>query len=232
VTTTIVMRLLIATLKGGPGKTTTAILLAVALARKGLSVVVICADTRTRGATDWVQESERLGYTVPFKLAIWHPEKDGSLLDYATKIERATGAHAVMIDTGGEQPEAFAYGCLYADHLICPVGPMTGELRRIVETYRNAAAISAKSPLQISVLLTRCPQRGRGKALTARQDLTSDLRDSDGNPDPDKPYALGLRVLSTEITRAVAYDEFNCTIPDDVGEYDELADELLLDVKV
>lgn len=229
---TTVLRLLIATLKGGPGKTTTAILLAIALARasktrpRGLNVVVICADTRTRGATDWVQEAERIGDTVPFKLAIWH-ESDGPLSEYARKIERQVNADVVIVDTGGEQPEAFVHGCMYADWLICPVGPMKGELRRIVETFRHGHAINdSGSRLDISVLLTRCPQAGKGKAKQARDDLTTDLRDEEGNYDPDTPYALGLDVLATEITRAVAYDEFYGTVPEDVGEYTQLADEI------
>lgn len=152
------LRLLIATLKGGPGKTTTAVLVAIALARLGYQVVVICADTRTRGATDWVQEAERLGFTVPFRLAIWH-DRDGPLSEFARMVERKTGADIIIIDTGGEQPEAFVHGCMYAQRLICPVGPMEGELRRIVETYRHAQAIhNSGSPLTVNVLLTRCPQ--------------------------------------------------------------------------
>ncbi|MFC0436113.1 ParA family protein [Kutzneria buriramensis] len=222
-----ILRLLIATLKGGPGKTTSVILLAIALARRNYNVVVICADTRTRGATDWVQESLRLGYTVPFKLAIWE-EKNGPLSAFARTVEQQTGADAVLIDTGGEQPEAFAHGCLYADKLIMPVGPMNGELRRILETYRHAAAINESgSKLDISVLLTRVPQAGKGKAREAREDLSTDLRAADGTPDPDKPYALGLHVLTAEITRAGAYDEMYCIIPDDVGEYEDLCTELV-----
>ena len=224
---TTVLRLLIATLKGGPGKTTTAVLLAVALARQGLRVVVICADTRTRGATDWVQEAERIGDSVPFKLAIWH-DHDGPLSEFARKVERQTEADVVIVDTGGEQPEAFVHGCMYAGWLISPVGPMKGELRRIVETFRHGHAINASgSRLAISVLLTRCPQAGKGKAKQARDDLTTDRRDEEGNYDPDTPYSLGLDVLATEITRAVAYDEFYGTIPEDVGEYTQLADEVM-----
>jgi chromosome partitioning protein len=226
-TDTRVLRLLVATLKGGPGKTTSAILLAIALARRDIKVLVICADTRTRGATDWVQEAQRVGYTVPFQLAIWH-DHDGPLYDFASRAETQTGAQVVIIDTGGEQPEAFLHGCMYADWLISPVGPMRGELRRIVETVRHAqAVISSGSTLRISVLLTRCPQPGLGKAKKARTELSTDLRDPEGNYDPDVPYALGLDVLDTEITRAVAYDEFVCTIPEDVGEYQQLAEEIL-----
>lgn len=221
------VRLMSATLKGGPGKTTTAILLASGLARKGSRVVVICADNRTRGATDWVQEAERRGDAVPFRLAIWH-ETDGPLSTFARTVENEHQADVVIIDTGGEQPEAFAHGCMYAHWLICPVGPMDGELRRVVETYRNAAAIRDNgSPLRISVLLARCPQAGKGKAKQARQDLSVDRTDTNGALNPDKPYALGLHVFDTEITRSVAYDEFYGTIPDDIGEYAALADEIV-----
>lgn len=237
------LRLLVATLKGGPGKTTTAVLLAIALARgwdgsdgrparRGRRVLLICADTRTRGATDWIQDAERQGYEIPFELAIWHAE-DGPLSEFARAKEQATGAEIVIIDTGGEQPEAFVYGCTYANRLISPVGPMRGELRRIVETYRHAMAVRndqirrglpETEVLQFSVLLTRVPQRGRGKAKEAREELASPPPEQ---PDPDIPWQLGLHVLDVEITRAVAYDEVNCTIPDEVGEYDDLADELV-----
>ncbi|UAK36166.1 ParA family protein (plasmid) [Nocardia asteroides] len=222
-----VLRVLFSTLKGGPGKTTSAILTAVALVRRGLKVVVICADTRTRGATDWVQEAERVGDRVPFQLAIWH-ESDGPLSQYARTTERSTGADVVIIDTGGEQPENFTHGCLYADWLICPVGPFRAELRRLVPTYQSAVAVNdSGSPLEVSVLLTRCPAAHKGKAKEAREVLTSNLVSDAGELDPDTPYALGLDVMNTEISRGVAYDEFYGLIPEDVGEYDDLAEEIL-----
>ncbi|MBF6072698.1 ParA family protein [Nocardia farcinica] len=222
-----VLRLLFSTLKGGPGKTTSAILTAIALSRRGLTVVVICADTRTRGATDWVQEAERVGDVVPFRLAIWH-ESDGPLSQYARGVERSTGADVVIIDTGGEQPENFTHGCLYADWLIAPVGPFRAELRRLVPTYQSAAAVDESgSHLEISVLLTRCPAAHKGKAKEAREQLTSNLVGEDGQLDPEVPYALGLDVLNTEISRGVAYDEFYGLMPEDVGEYDALANEIL-----
>lgn len=215
-----VLRLLISTLKGGPGKTTTAILVAIGFARRGHRVLVIDADNRTRGALDWTEEAVRLEYQVPYVLAVWH-DHDGPLSDFASRMERDHQADVVIIDTGGEQPETFVFGCLYADRLLCPVGPMRGELRRMVETYRHARAVDERSPLLMSALLTRVPQAGRGKAKIARDDLAST------DASPDTPYSLGIHVMATEITRNVAYDEFHGIIPDDIGEYDDLVDELL-----
>ncbi|MEU4841727.1 ParA family protein [Nocardia testacea] len=221
-----IFRILVATLKGGPGKTTTAILLAVAFANQGRTVAVICADTRTRGATDWCQEAERQGYELPFQLYIWK-ETEGPLSKYARTVEQQSGAHVVIIDTGGEQPEAFTHGCLYADLLICPVGPMQGELRRLVPTYQGAMAVNdSGSPIDIAVLLTRVPQQTKGRAADARENLTTNLVDENGRPNEDVPYALGLDVLDTEIVRNVAYDEVYGTIPDDPGDYTDLAKEI------
>jgi cellulose biosynthesis protein BcsQ len=215
------LRLLVSTLKGGPGKTTTAVFTAIGLARRGLKVVLICADTRTRGALDWIQEAVRQGYGVPFTLVVWH-ESDGPLSVFAQNTEREQGADVVIVDTGGEQPEAFTHGALFADRLICPVGPMNGELRRIVETYRHAAAVDEMgSPVLMSVLLTRVPQVRRGKARIARTDLEAT------DATADKPYRLGLHVMETEITRAGPYEECYGLIPDDLGEYEDLTDELV-----
>ncbi|MFI9507223.1 ParA family protein [Nocardia sp. NPDC052566] len=221
------LRILIATLKGGPGKTTSAVLLAIAMAQQGLRVAVICADTRTRGATDWCQEAERLGYQLPFELYIW---KEGTtpLSKFARDVEAQSQADVIIVDTGGEQPEAFTHGCLFADILICPVGPMKAELRRLVPTYMSAYAVNESgSPIEINVLLTRVPAPGKGRAFTAREDLTKNLVDDTGTPDPDTPYSLGLNVLTTEIIRNIAYDDVYGTVPEDPGDYTDLAKELL-----
>ncbi|MBF6370631.1 partitioning protein parA, partial [Nocardia puris] len=71
------------------------------------------------------------------------------------------------------------------------------------------------------------PAAHKGKAKEAREQLTSNLVGEDGQLDPEVPYALGLDVLNTEISRGVAYDEFYGLMPEDVGEYDALANEIL-----
>ena len=222
------LRILTATLKGGSAKTTTAVLLAIALARKGLRVVLICADTTNRGAARWTQRAVNRSYEIPYVFLEWEPAL-GQLPRFAKAAEAEHEADVVIVDMGGEKAEFFTHGCLWAGWLISPVSPVDGELDSIGPTYLAAATVSEARAVGLvhSVLLARCPQVGKGMAAKARTELEKDLRDAAGNPDPEIPWSVGAHVFTAEITRGAAYSDFYGHIPDDVGEYAALANEIL-----
>lgn len=206
-------RILVAALKGGPGKTTTAVMLAFAYAARGERVAVVDADRFSQGASDWwtMLAEDNKGLSCPVTFHAW---PGGPIDVYARQVERTSDATMVIIDTGGEDPNTFAAACRWASFLIAPCGPMTAELRRMPATFEVATATAERfnPELSAAVLLTRVPQPGRGQAVRAREDLAA----------LDAPPV----VLATEISRQGAYADAWGTVPADLGEYDQLVDEL------
>ncbi|HEX7120878.1 MAG TPA: ParA family protein, partial [Gemmatimonadaceae bacterium] len=168
-------RILVATLKGGPGKTTTAWHLALGLARRGHRVAAIDADPRSQGLDDWYRlamAGAGVQVAPPGMLTVvpWRPvegRESTGLVPWVEHIERELSADRIVIDTGGEHPEIFAQACVLAEQLICPVGPMTGEQRRMPATLAKAAEVDAHSPITVAALLTRVPAPGVGAAAAA-----------------------------------------------------------------
>lgn len=212
------LRLLVSTLKGGPGKTTTTWMTATALAARGWRVVVICADTGTQGLTDWYNMAKAAGEDVPFIVLTWRGvDLDGPLSTFAREAEAVNEPDAVLIDTGGEHPDVFMSAALYANRLVSPVGPYKAELRRMFATKRAAAEIdaSSKDGLLMSVLLTRVPSAGKGRAFNARAFLA------------EEGEGLDLHVMDTEIPRDLdRYESAYGEVYTDVGAYADLAGEL------
>jgi hypothetical protein len=198
---------LIAMLKGGSRKSTTAMELAFALAARGEDVLVIDADHGTQGVTDWATRVYAADSELPFHVAQWTPRM-GLLVPFVQQQTRETLAQRVLVDVGGEAPEVLKQVVLIATRVIAPAGPEQGELARLPAT----AAIVNPTGVRMSVLLTRVPSPGRGAARDARRDLADS----------------GYDVLSTEIEHnRTRYADIWGTVPADRGSYDALADELL-----
>jgi chromosome partitioning protein len=198
---------LISTLKGGTRKTTTAMLLAFALARLGFDVLVIDADYGSQGVTDWGSKVYANGGELPFDVAQWTPAL-GLLVPFIQKAARDNGARFVLVDVGGEAPDVLAQVVMIADRVISPVGPEDAEIGRLPAT----AAMVAPSGVPMEVLLTRVPSPGKGAAKDARRDLE----------------AGGYKVLAAEVEHnRDRYAHIWGTVPSDLGAYGQLADELL-----
>jgi cellulose biosynthesis protein BcsQ len=194
-------------LKGGSRKSTTAMMLAFALASRRHDVMVIDADHGTQGITDWATRVYASGGELPFQVAQWTPRL-GLLVPFIQQQVRETLAQRILVDVGGEAPEVLRQVVLMATMVITPSGPEQGELARLPAT----AAIVRPTGIPQAVLLTRVPAEGRGAARGARLDLA----------------AAGYDVLQTEIpqNRKVYADVWG-TVPYTLGAYEALADELL-----
>ncbi len=199
---------LIAILKGGARKSSTAMFLAFALAALGEDVLLVDADHGTQGVTDWATRVYAAGGSLPFHVVQWTPRM-GLLVPFIQQQARETGARRILVDVGGEAPEVLRQIVLAATRVISPVGAEQGELARLPAT----AAIVKPEGVPMSVLLTRVPVPGGGAARDARRDLTDEGR---------------YTVLKTEIEQnRKRYADVWGTVPADLGSYGDLADELL-----
>lgn len=198
---------LIATLKGGVRKSTTAMLAAFALASRGDDVLVIDADAGTQGVTDWATRVYATGGQLPFHVVQWAPSQ-GLLVPFVQQAQRDTGAARVLVDVGGEHPEVLRQAVMVADLVLSPIGPEQGEMARIPAT----ASLVTPAGVPMLVLLTRVPVVGAGIAREARDYLTSD----------------GHQVADTEIPQSRSvYSHIWGTVPTDTGAYTDLAAELI-----
>jgi hypothetical protein len=198
---------LVAMLKGGVRKSTTAMMLAFALAERGEETLVIDADAGTQGVTDWASRVYADGAELPFHVAQW-THSLGLLVPFIQQQQRETGARRVIVDVGGEAPEVIRQAVILADRVISPTGPEQAELGRIPAT----AALVAPTTVPMSVLLTRVPTPGTGVARAVREVLVAD----------------GYDVLNTETRQnRDKYAHIWGTVPVDLDAYGPLADELL-----
>jgi len=197
----------IAMLKGGSRKSTTAMFLAFALARRGNDVLLIDADHGTQGVTDWASGVYADNGELPMDVAQWTPRL-GLLVPFIQEQQRQSRAARVIVDIGGEAPEVLRQAIHLATRVIAPAGPEQGELSRLAAT----ASIVRPTGVPMSVLLTRVPVPGSGSARDARRDLTAD----------------GFDVLTTEVEQnRDRYAHVWSTVPANLGAYDRLVDELL-----
>ncbi len=106
------MKITVANIKGGAGKTTTAVLLAAGLARIGRTVL-IDADPRT-SALRWSEQAGDLAFPV----IAW------PVRDLARRVSQITGDYEhVVIDTGPEQEHLVRQALLVTDRLLIPLAP-------------------------------------------------------------------------------------------------------------
>jgi chromosome partitioning protein len=141
--------LTISSSKGGVGKTTLAQLLAAAVARDGLSVVVIDADAN-QGLVGWVADI----YEGPSIRAV--AETDDAKLAHLMP-EMAAAADLVIVDTAGFGNVAAAVAMAGSDAVLVPAQPGRADLleaERTVQRVRGLARASRRD-IPVRVLLNR-----------------------------------------------------------------------------
>jgi len=113
--------------KGGTGKSTLAMHLAVALLNRGLSVATIDLDARQGTISRYVANrrlfGERTGNPVPMPLHIPVPAPpDAEIASVLAKaFEQAADCQAVIVDTPGHDSALAQVGHGYADVLVTPI---------------------------------------------------------------------------------------------------------------
>jgi chromosome partitioning protein len=120
--------IVIANQKGGSGKSTTTVHLAVAAEQAGDGPVII-SDTDPQGSTvDWFNQRKKAGLDTPRYAPLTFPD-----LPHYLRALKDAGASYLFIDTapsiGGVNPDLFAI----ADLILIPLNPTPTDLRALVK---------------------------------------------------------------------------------------------------
>jgi chromosome partitioning protein len=193
------MRVAIANLKGGTGKTTTAVHLASELGGHGRTLLI---DADPQGtATQW---AVRIEGPCPFDL----------ISDVGTHLSRrlndlAAGYEHVVIDTPPEYEDLVREAVLSVGTVVIPVAPSHVDINRVHPTIELIAALEHLNAPAVEILLTRVRARtntGRASRLALEQ--------------------LGFPVLTTEIPLREAYVTCFGTVPTGPDHYESVLLEL------
>lgn len=193
------MKLTVANLKGGAGKTTTAVYLAHALSASGRTLLI---DADPQGsALSW---SETAGnFPLPVVAA---PVKDLN----RRVPQLADGYAHVVIDTPPGELAITRSAMLAADTVLIPIPPSLMDLDRLRPTLEVLADLEGLHEPQVLCLLTRV-RRGTRSSRAAREVLVE----------------LGLNVLDAEISLREGYaNGFGLSLSDALGEYADVLTEL------
>lgn len=194
------MRIAITNLKGGTGKTTTAMHVATSLAMQGRTLL-IDADEQA-SASAWVS---LLGERCPFDVVT------DSGADIHSRYERRAASYAhVVIDAPPHDIAVVRSAIRMATDIVIPLSPSAMDVNRLWPMIDLATTVPAGQPPRVVVLLTKVRPNTRTLRI-ARETLTE----------------MGVPLASVEIPQREAYRTAFGTVPNDPERYQLLADELL-----
>jgi chromosome partitioning protein len=193
------MQIAIANLKGGTAKTTTAVYLALGLARTGRTLLV---DSDPQGSSlNWSEEAG----DFPITVIAW-PTRD-----LARRVEQVAADYEhIVIDTPPSHEVIVRQALLASRLLVIPLAPSLVEVGRLGPTFDPAAEVEPLHPLIPRVLLTRV-RLGTRSAREARALLT----------------AKEVPTFSAEIPLRETYATAYGLTPTDLAEYAGVLAELM-----
>lgn len=197
------MKICVGNLKGGAGKTTTAVRLALGLCRSGSTLLVDC-DPEQSQSFEW---SERAGDTWPHDLVTVIPVATRDLYKRVGPMIR--NYEHVVFDTGAKNPELLRQAMSLSDDLIITAQCTDGDLLEVAKVYAIAAEIDMTHPLRAVVLLTKV-RGGTNEEAEAREFLDE----------------MQLPVLKTVVPLRRDLGRMR-EAPADLGEYEDVLRELM-----
>ncbi|MHA0290205.1 AAA family ATPase (plasmid) [Mycobacterium sp. C3-094] len=200
------LTIVVANLKGGSTKTTTAAFVLHALAEAGLSALGVDADGENESLLAWSEAGEWSVPVIGMPVADLHRKLPGVVGDrYA----------AVVVDTPPmkERRGVVASAVRIATHVLVPMAPTGMEYARVpaIRELVEEAGVLAATPPQLAVVLTRTVSNAASTDVY-RQMLTDD----------------GVRVLRPTVGRLERYAQaFGLPITNAASTaYGDVADEL------
>ncbi len=196
------MRLALVSTKGGTGKTTSAVSLAMVLHRLGRTLAVDCDPQGS--LMSWSESATDEGESLPFTV-VSMPTRD----IHVRLADLGTGYEHVVIDTPPGDLGIIRSAILAASIVLVPVSPTGLDLNRIRPTFEVLAEIGVSHPVSVGVLLTKV-RRGTRSARAARGILAEH----------------GYPAMRTEIPLAEHFAAAFGSVPSVLAEYWELLGEL------
>jgi chromosome partitioning protein len=196
------MRLALVSTKGGTGKTTSAVSLAMVLHRLGRTLAVDCDPQGS--LLSWSESATDEGESLPFTV-VSMPIRD----IHIRLADLGSGYEHVVIDTPPGDLGIIRSAILAASIVLVPVSPTGLDLNRIRPTFEVLAEIGVSHPVSVGVLLTKV-RRGTRSARAARGILAEH----------------GYPAMRTEIPLAEHFAAAFGSVPSVLAEYWELLGEL------
>ncbi|MBA3616925.1 MAG: ParA family protein [Rubrobacteraceae bacterium] len=198
------MKVAVANLKGGTSKTTTAVFLASAFARRGKTLLVDCDPQGS--ALSWAESAEEGGASLGFSV-MGLPVKDvhRKIKGFQDDYEH------VVIDTPPGEIAITRAALLAADTAVVAVQPTAMDLDRVMPTLELLAEVEPVNDVTFHVLLARVRRISR-EGRDARAAMVG----------------MGLPVMAAEVPQLGFFaDAFGEVLDGDLREYERVAAELL-----
>jgi chromosome partitioning protein len=207
--------IVIGMLKGGTGKTTTAIFTALHFAEAGRIVEVLDGDQTSQSSFDWARLAAAAGEPLPFDVTRF-PFAD----DVADEITARRGVRdVVIVDAGGGSAHFLEEACTAADALVMPLSPTGADARRLAATMQSAerAAARNRNPTGLYVCCTLVKaDRRTSQPRRWREQLNED----------------NAPLTDTVISDWVLYSDAYGHRPEHAGEYGQLIGELSAELEL
>ena len=154
------MRLGLVSSKGGTGKTTSAVSLAMVLHRLGRTLAVDCDPQGS--LMSWSEAAAEQGKPLPFTV-VGMPTRDV----HVRLADLGAGYEHVVVDAPPGDLGIIRSAILASATVLVPVSPSGLDLNRIRPTFEILAEIGVSHPVDVGVLLTKV-RRGTRSARDAR----------------------------------------------------------------
>lgn len=197
------MRIALVNMKGGVGKTYSAVYLAAGLARRGRTLLV---DADPQGsALEWSQSAHEVGGEFGFPVVAM------PVRDLHRRMKHFVGDFEhLVVDTPPGHESIVRSAVAAVEAVVVPVPPTLMDLNRLSPTLELLSEVSEMNDVSVYAALTRV-RRGTRSARMTRATLEE----------------MGLRVLGADVPLLESFAMGFGLAPEDLGEYEQILEEIL-----